>query len=93
MFDEPDEQPAERPMDPATRARERFDQFRIHAEIAAVFEATRKFEAQIIPGLDAELAREIQRGMAKLEKAKVSESPRRASSGRLSEARKRSSGW
>jgi hypothetical protein len=75
MFDEPDEQPAERPMDPATRAKERFDEFRIHAEIAAVFEAPRKFEARIIPGLDADLARDIQRGMAKLEKAKVSESP------------------
>jgi hypothetical protein len=75
MFDEPDEQPAERPIDPATRAKERFDEFRIHAEIAAVFEATRKFDAHIIPGLDAELARDVQRAMAKLEKAKVSESP------------------
>lgn len=75
MFDEPSESPAERAADPAERAREKSDEFRTHAELAAVFEGTRKFDGQIVPNLDAALAREIQRTMAKLEKAKAPDSP------------------
>jgi hypothetical protein len=75
MFDEPDEPPAERPSDPLLAAKEKFDEFRIHAELAAVFEGTRKFDAEIIPTLGADLAREIQRTMAKLEKSKTPELP------------------
>src|SRR3954451_14541542 len=75
MFDEPNEGPADRPTDPATRAREKSDEFRMHAELAAVFEAPRKFDAQITPGLDPEIARDIQRTIGKLEKAKSPESP------------------
>ena len=62
MFDEPDEPPAERPADPIVQAKEKFDEFRIHAELAAVFEGKRKFDAQILPTLSADLAREVQRG-------------------------------
>lgn len=47
----------------------------MHAELAAVFEGTRKFDAAIVPGLDADLAREIQRTMGRLAKAKSVESP------------------
>ena len=75
MFDEPEEDPAERCLNPADQARDKSDEFRMHAELAAVFEGPRKFEAQLVSGLDAQLAREIQRTMGKLEKAKTPESP------------------
>ena len=75
MFDEPDESPSELARDPAARAREKSDEFRMHAELAAVFEGTRKFGAQIIPGLDAEVARNIQKGMSRLDKLRSPDSP------------------
>ena len=70
MYEEPNENQAESASDPAGRAREKADEFRMHAELFAVFEGTRKFDAEIRPGLDADLARQIQRSMGKLEKAK-----------------------
>jgi hypothetical protein len=79
MFDEPEdnerEQPDERTSDPAVRAREKFDQFRMHAELAAVFEGKRKFDAELYPGLDPEIARDIQRTIGRLEKSKSPDSP------------------
>src|SRR5688572_12476520 len=75
MFDEPDEPPAERPAHPTDRARDKFDEFRMHAELAAVFEGHRKFEAQILPTLDPELARDLQRTIGRLEKAKSADIP------------------
>ena len=75
MFDEPTEDPIERAFNPADRVREKSDEFRMHAELAAVFEGTRKFDAAILPGLDPDLAREIQRTMGRLAKAKSVESP------------------
>jgi hypothetical protein len=75
MFDEPSERPEERPREPAERAREKSDEFRMHAELAAVFEGIRKFDAELRPGLDPELAREVQRSIAKLEKSKAPDSP------------------
>ncbi|MDP9172834.1 MAG: hypothetical protein M3O30_03085 [Planctomycetota bacterium] len=75
MFDEPNEEPVEHSFDPAERAREKSDEFRMHAEIAAVFEGCRKFEAQILPGFDPALARDIQRSMGRLEKSKSPGSP------------------
>ncbi|HEV2293107.1 MAG TPA: hypothetical protein VGR35_04580 [Tepidisphaeraceae bacterium] len=76
MFDEPNEEtPAERSIDPADRAKEKFDEFRMHAELAAVFEAQRKFDAQILPKLDAEVARDVQRTIARLEKARLADGP------------------
>ena len=77
MFDEPEEsdQPSERPIKPEDQAKEKFDEFRMHAELAAVFEAKRKFDAQILTRLDADLARDVQRTMARLEKAKEADSP------------------
>ena len=38
MFEEPNERPPERPIDPTARAKEKADEFRMHAELAAVFE-------------------------------------------------------
>ena len=75
MFDEPEESPAERPLKPEDRAREKADEFRMHAELAAVFEAHRKFDVQLLPGLDPEVAREVQRTIGRLEKAKSADSP------------------
>src|SRR6476660_1534319 len=75
MYEEPEEDPVERSLDPADEAKQKFDEFRMHAEFAAVFEGTRKFDARIIPSLDAEIARQVQRAMAKLEKAKTQEIP------------------
>lgn len=75
MFDEPDElNPAEKARSPQDQAREKADEFRLHAELCAVFEGTRKFDAQIVK-LDANLAREIQQTMAKLEKARSAQHP------------------
>jgi hypothetical protein len=75
MFDEPDENASERASSPTQRAREAADEMRMHAQLAAVFEGCRKFDAQLRVGLDAEIAREIQRGMARLEKSKASDVP------------------
>ncbi|HSU66355.1 MAG TPA: hypothetical protein VLJ39_05770, partial [Tepidisphaeraceae bacterium] len=75
MFDDPQEEPKERTFDPANRAKEKSDEFRMHAELAAVFEGPRKFDAQILTDLDPQLAREIQRTMLKLEKAKSPDHP------------------
>jgi hypothetical protein len=75
MFDEPTEDPTERTFNPADQAREKSDEFRMHAELAAVFEGPRKFDAQLLPGLDPQIARDIQRGMGRLEKAKSADSP------------------
>jgi hypothetical protein len=75
MFDEPSEDPSEPSASPADRAKEKTTEFAMHAELAAVFEGPRKFDARIIPGFNADLAREIQRGMAKLEKSKTPDIP------------------
>lgn len=75
MFDEPEETPAERSADPADRAREKFDEFRMHAELAAVFEGPRKFAAQLLPKLDPEQARDVQQTIARLEKARPADAP------------------
>lgn len=75
MYDEPDESPSESAADPAERAKEKTTELRMHAELAAVFEGHRKFDAQLIPGLDANVARDVQRAIGKLEKAKAPESP------------------
>jgi len=75
MFEEPEESPAERAATPTQRAKEKADEFRMHAELCAVFEATRKFDAQIVGGLNADIARDVQRGIGKLEKSKLPDSP------------------
>ena len=79
MFDEPEENDAEnsaeRAADPAARAKEKFDEFRMHAELAAVFEGKRKFDAELRAGLDPEIARDVQRTIARLEKAKSADTP------------------
>ena len=75
MYEEPEERPADRVTSAADRARTKSDEFRMHAELAAVFEAHRKFEVGIHTNLPADLAREIQRTVGRLEKARSAESP------------------
>lgn len=75
MYDEPEESPSESASDPAERAKEKVTELRMHAELAAIFEGHRKFDAQLIPGLGANIARDVQRGIGKLEKAKTPDSP------------------
>ena len=75
MFDEPNELPPERATDPKEQAREKSDEFRMHAELAAVFEGGRKFGARVRADLDADVARDLQKAVARLEKAKVAETP------------------
>jgi hypothetical protein len=75
MFDEPTESPEESPLDPKVRAKDKSDEFRMHAELFAVFEGTRKFDARILPDLNADVARDIQRTIGTLEKAKEGEHP------------------
>ena len=58
-----------------TAAKEKFDEFRMHAEFAAVFEATRKFEAQILPTLDAGSARDLQKRHREAGKIALPDSP------------------
>jgi hypothetical protein len=47
----------------------------MHAELAAVFEGPRKFDARIRPSLNADLARQLQKSFGKLEKSKTPDSP------------------
>jgi hypothetical protein len=75
MFDEPSESPESRSVDPAQRAKDKSDEFRMHAELAAIFEGNRKFDARILPTLDAQIARDCQKTIAKLEKAKAEGTP------------------
>jgi hypothetical protein len=55
--------------DPVVRARELLEQIRIHGELAAVFEGPRKFDNAVL-GLDADLARDVQQAVGRLEKSK-----------------------
>ena len=57
--------------DPEQRAREAVEQLRIHCELAAVFEGPRKYDAEVRPGLDAGVARDLQQAIGKLEKQKT----------------------
>jgi hypothetical protein len=75
MFDEPNEGPKDRAWDPAQRAKEKSDELRMYAELHAIFEAPRKFDAALLPGLDDQLARDIQRRLARLDKSKSPDSP------------------
>ena len=75
MFDEPQEDPESRPMDPAERVKGKSDEFRMHAELAAVFEGIRKFDARVIPALDATIAHDSQKTMGRLEKSRLDDTP------------------
>jgi hypothetical protein len=75
MFDEPGKMPSEQSIRPEDRAREKIDEFRMHAELVAVFEGYRKFDAAIDVDLDPELARDVQKTLLRLERARLGEFP------------------
>lgn len=79
MYEEPDEpdhdRSAETARDPSVRAREKCDEFRMHAELCAIFEAVRTFDAQLDRTFDPGACRDLQRLLARLEKARSPESP------------------
>jgi hypothetical protein len=77
MFDEPEyeQEPGEKSAGPEQRAQEKSDEFRMHAELAAVFEAVRKFDAELKPGLDGDVARDVQKSILKLERSRSPEHP------------------
>jgi hypothetical protein len=78
MYEEPEpenEGPEGRPVKPEDRAREKSDEFRMHAELVAVFEGIRKFDARILPRLDPQIARDSQRAIGRLEKSRIEETP------------------
>lgn len=60
---------------PEGRAAEKVAELRMHSELAAIFEGPRKFDAQVVGGLDPEIARDVQRSMAKFERAKIESTP------------------
>ena len=79
MYEEPDEFEEEggRPRgelagDPKRRAMEKLDELRTHAQLAAVFEGPRKFDAELRPFGDA---REVQQAIGRLEKSKLEAVP------------------
>ena len=76
MYEEPDESEQPKPelaSDPKRRAQEKVEEFRTHAQLAAVFEGPRKFDAELRPFGDA--AREVQMAVGKLEKSKMEAVP------------------
>ena len=75
MFDDPNETPSEQASKPADRAREKADEFRMHADLAAIYEGPRKFDASVRTDLAADVARDVQRTMARLDKAKTPDIP------------------
>jgi len=77
MFDEPEDDPSSVP---ATRrsARKNPTSSACTRNWPPFFEGNRKFDAEILSRLDAEVAREVQRTMARLEKSKSADSPDRA---------------
>lgn len=75
MFDEPGELPMEGARDPLDRAREKCDEFRMHAELCAVFEGCRKQDARILNTLDPDTAADVQRSIARLEKSRIDNTP------------------
>jgi hypothetical protein len=76
MFDEPDDdKKSEHASSPAQRAKERAQEVMMYAELYAIFEGTRKFEAEIRAGLDPEVARNVQKTIGLAAKKKVQGTP------------------
>lgn len=75
MYEEPEDNPSEKSGDAQSRAKEKSDEFRMHAEFAACFEGMRKFDAEIRVDIDADGARDIQRTLGKLERARIEDTP------------------
>lgn len=70
MYDDPEERKDDNAGAPEARLKEKLDQLRIHADLCAIFEGTRKFDAQVKTDVDANLIRDVQQIIAKLDKSK-----------------------
>jgi hypothetical protein len=70
MYDDSDERKDDQASAPDVRLKEKLDELRVHADLCAIFEATRKFEAQVKADVDSNLIRDVQQIVAKLEKSK-----------------------
>lgn len=70
-----DETPPELASSAKTRASEKVEELRMHAELAAIFEGTRKFNAEILPDLTFDTARDIQKAVAQLERSRMDQAP------------------
>lgn len=70
MYDDPDERKDDKAAAPELRLKEKLDELRIHADLCAIFEGTRKFDAQVKTDVDANLVRDVQQIVGKLEKSK-----------------------
>ncbi|HVT89973.1 MAG TPA: hypothetical protein VHD56_14055 [Tepidisphaeraceae bacterium] len=75
MFDEPEETPRRPTSKPADRAKDKSDEFRMHAELCAIFEGNRKFDAGIHANLDPQIARDSQKTIGRLEKSRQGDGP------------------
>jgi hypothetical protein len=75
MFDDPSEPPPELAATAQARAAEKIDEFRLQAELCAVFEATWKYDAQILPVDDPKTLRSIQKTIAGLERDRIDGTP------------------
>jgi hypothetical protein len=76
MFDDDDDQNRDdTSADAKTRLDEKVAELRIHAELCAVFEGVRKYEAQLNTTLDIDLTRTLQKSMLKLTGCKMQDSP------------------
>jgi hypothetical protein len=71
MFDDDDAPRSKPTRDPQVRALEKIEEFRMHAELAAVFEAPRKFGAAVLTDLPTAVSRDLQLTLARLDKARA----------------------
>lgn len=70
MYDDPEERRDDKASAPDIRLKEKLDELRVHADLCAIFEGTRKFDAQVKTDVDTGLIRDVQQIVAKLEKSK-----------------------
>jgi hypothetical protein len=75
MYDDPEERKDDNADAPDTRLKEKLDGLRIHADLCAIFEGTRKYDAQVRTDVDTNLIRDVQQIVAKLEKSKTPGKP------------------
>lgn len=71
MFEDSDEPRAEQGNTPKQRAEEKGEELRMFAELAAVFEGPRKFDAELLTDLTPDAARELQQSIGRLEKQRL----------------------
>ena len=74
MSNEDPEPKADAHLSPEAKAGEKVAELRMHSELAAIFEGPRKFDASVV-ALDPDVARDVQRAIAKFERSKIKATP------------------